>query len=69
MWQRGLNVFAAHAEQQVVLRIAHLDRTVLPESLAHGGLKQLANFNFGMGASRIIVGKVKADRIAHAMIA
>jgi hypothetical protein len=48
--------------------VAHLDRTVFVQPLAHGGLKQLTNFRFGMGASGSVVGKVKADCIAHAMI-
>src|SRR6476661_6085365 len=63
-----LHVLAAHLEQYVKLVVAHLDRTVFVQPLAHGGRKQLANFRFGMGASGSVVGKVKAGCIAHAMI-
>ena len=38
VWQPGLNVLAAHAEQDAELVIAHLDRAVLVEPLSHGGL-------------------------------
>jgi hypothetical protein len=58
-----LNVFAAHTEQLASRSVAHLDRTVFPKTLAHGGIEQFADFHNGVLAGSVIVGEFNPGRI------